>query len=141
MDRGMVDDMVGDVAGGPGVHTDLGHVMDLSMDLMADQMSLRNQVGLDGLVNTGSGDSDSSRDNMVGHGNRGSMGNSSNRGSSIGQAVSSKDTMMSGEDTMMSVTQTNTSIIGISVGVSSWGSHGGADDGKKNNKEVHGAES
>merc|ERR1712059_169881 len=134
---------------------------------MADQMSLRNQVGLDGLVNTGSGDSDSSRDNMVGHGNRGSMGHSersgmshsnrsgmshsnrsgmshSNRssmGNSIGQAVSSKDTMMSGEDTMMSVTQTNTSIIGISVGVSSWGSHGGADDGKKNNKEVHGAES
>jgi len=35
-DRGMVDDMMGDMAGGPGVHTNLGHVMDLSMNLMAN---------------------------------------------------------------------------------------------------------
>jgi len=126
-------------------------------------------VGLNGLVDTGSGDSYSSRDmmdnrsNMVCHSNRGSMGHSnrgsmghsnsgsmsySNRGDmshssrgGIGQAVSCKDTMMSSEDTMMSVTQTDTSIIGISVSVSSWGSHGGADNGKKNNKEVHCAES
>merc|ERR1712090_7739 len=44
-DRGVVDDVVGGVGGGLGVHSNLGHVMNLMVDLVSDQTSLGNQVG------------------------------------------------------------------------------------------------
>merc|ERR1719158_1913386 len=48
-DRGVVDDVVGGVGGGPGVHIDLGHMMDLMVDLVSDQTGLRYKVGLHSL--------------------------------------------------------------------------------------------
>merc|ERR1711942_442929 len=100
------------------------------MNLVSDQTGLRDMVNIDGLVDTGSGDSNSSRDSRgssIGS-NRGSMGNSSyrgsmsyssnSRGSSIGQSMSGKDTVSS---------QTNSKIAGISI--SSGGSHGGTQQG------------
>jgi len=199
MHRGVVDDMVGGVCGGLGVHADLGNVMNLGMNLVSDQTGLRDMVNIDGLVDTGSGDSNSCRDSMsysngsmgnsnrssMGNSNRSSMGNSSNsrgssigsnwgsmgnssnrgsmshssnsrgssigsnrgsmgnssyrgsmsyssnsRGSSIGQSMSGKDTVSG---------QTNSKIAGISI--SSGGSHGGTQQGRKDNKGVHVAES
>merc|ERR1719370_840620 len=56
-DGGVVDDVVGGVSGGPGVNGDLGDVVDLVMDLVSDQTGLGDQVGVDGLVDGGSGDS------------------------------------------------------------------------------------
>jgi len=199
MHGGVVDDVVSGVCGGVGVHADLGHVMNLSMDLVSDQTGLRDMVNLDSLVDTGSGDSNSCRDSMshsdgssmgnsdgssmgnsdgssMSHssnsrgssigGNRGSMGNSSNRGSmsnrsnsrgsSIGSNRGSSNSSnrssmshssnsrgstigqsMSGKDTVSG--QTNSKIAGISI--SSGGSHGGTQQGRKDNKGVHVAES
>ena len=50
--------MVGGVGGGLGVNVDAGHVVDGVADLVSDETGLRDQVGLDGLVDGGSGDSD-----------------------------------------------------------------------------------
>merc|ERR1719244_623827 len=66
-DGGVVDDVVGGVGGGPGVNGDLGDVVDLVMDLVSDQTGLGDQVGVDGLVDGGSGDSLDSGD-VVDHG-------------------------------------------------------------------------
>jgi len=114
-DRGVVDDMVGGVGGSPGVHIDLGHMMDLMVNLVSNQTGLRYQVGLHSLVDGGSGDSSHSRGVVDNGGNnwgnsdswgsmdscyRGSM-NSSYRGS-----MDSSHTMTGIAETMSSVTQT-----------------------------------
>merc|ERR1712055_867406 len=141
--------------------------MNLGVDLVTHKTSLRNQVGLDSLVDTGSGDSNVSRDSMnnsnwscMGNSNRGSMGNSnwgsmgnSNRGSSrsssysrsssIGQAMSTEETLssdetISSEDTVSGKDTSVANNLGISI--SHRGGHGGTEEGRKNNKEVHGAE-
>merc|ERR1712055_239823 len=155
--------------------------MNLGVDLVTHKTSLRNQVGLDSLVDTGSGDSNVSRDSMnnsnwscMGNSNRGSMGNSnwgsmgnSNRGSSnsgngsskgnrgdirsssysrsssIGQAMSTEETLssdetISSEDTVSGKDTSVANNLGISI--SYRGGHGGTEEGRKNNKEVHGAE-
>merc|ERR1719378_1682090 len=56
--RGGVDDVVGGVGGGLGLSVDTGHVVDGVADLVADKTGLGDQVGLDGLVDGGGGDSD-----------------------------------------------------------------------------------
>merc|ERR550532_956191 len=99
--RGVVDDMVGGVGGGLGVNVDAGHVVDGVADLVSNETGLGDQVGLDGLVDGGSGDSDG--DGGVdgvhvdcGDGVDGSDGGSSDgsgsdsRGSSVGKTVSGK---------------------------------------------------
>merc|ERR1719430_1625866 len=103
-------------------------------------------------------------DNSMGNSNWSSMGNSywgsvgnSNwgssysRSSSIGQAMSSENTSVSSEETMSSVAQTMDTVsgeessvaknLGISISISHRGGHGGTGQGRKDNKEVHGAES
>merc|ERR1719500_623296 len=174
----MVDNMVGGVGGGVSVDMDLGHMMNLGVDLVTNETGLRNQVGLDSLDDTGSGDSNRSMDSMdlgdnsMGNSNWSSMGNSNwgsvsnsnwgsvgnsnwgssySRSSSIGQAMSSENTSVSSEETMSSVAQTMDTVsgeessvaknLGISISISHRGGHGGTGQGRKDNKEVHGAES
>merc|ERR1712055_447478 len=108
---GMVDNMVGGVGGGVGVHTNLGNMLNLSVDLVANKTGLRNQMGLEGLVDTGSGDSNRSLDSMdlgdnsMGNSNWGSMGNS-NRGS---MGNSNRGSMSNGSDGSGSIAQTSSS--------------------------------
>ena len=53
-----VDHVVGGVGRGLGVNVDAGNVVDGVADLVADKTGLGDQVGLDGLVHGGGGDSD-----------------------------------------------------------------------------------
>merc|ERR1719430_1280288 len=120
--------MVGGVGGGVGVDMDLGHMMNLGVDLVTNETGLRNQVGLDSLDDTGSGDSNRSMDSMdlgdnsMGNSNWSSMGNSNwgssySRSSSISQAMSSENTSVSSEETMYTVSGEETvSSVDTSVG-------------------------
>merc|ERR1719447_1946483 len=157
----MVDHVVGGVGRGLGVNVDAGNVVDGVADLVADETGLGDQVGLDGLVDSGGGDSDrdggvdglhvdsgdsvdSSDGSGVDGGDRGSSdsrGSGSNGGdgrggghsggSGVGKTVSSKaDTGVASSEEAVSGDQ-------LSVGVSSRGSHGGAEEGGKDNKGVH----
>merc|ERR1712002_1258810 len=189
-DRGVVDDVVGGVGGGPGVHSNLGDVMNLMVNLVSDQAGLGNEVGLHSLVDSGSGDSSDSRDvvdnggnnwghsgdgSSVSHSDRGSVGNSSHgssvgnsshgssvsnssNGSSVGDSyrggvshsgdrssVGNSGDRGSGNssNTVASVTQTMSKETVSSqakdrgIGLSGRSSHGGAQDGGKDNKGVH----
>merc|ERR1712055_313334 len=145
---GMVDNMEGGVGGGVGVHTDLGDMLNLSVGLVANKTGLRNQVGLDGLVDTGSGDSNRSldsmdnRDSSMGNSNRGSMGNSNRRSMSNGSDGSSSIAQTSSSNGT-SVSQTMSSnCTSIAETMSSNGTtSNGSDEGRKDNKGVHLAES
>lgn len=156
---GVVDHVVGGVGRGLGVNVDAGNVVDGVADLVADKTGLGDQVGLDGLVHGGGGDSDrdggvdglhvdsgdsvdSSDGSGVDGGDRGSSdsrGSGSNGGdgrggghsggSGVGKTVSSKaDTGVASSEEAVSGDQ-------LSVGVSSRGSHGGAEEGGKDNLE------
>ena len=156
---GVVDHVVGGVGRGLGVNVDAGNVVDGVADLVADETGLGDQVGLDGLVHGGGGDSDrdggvdglhvdsgdsvdSSDGSGVDGGDRGSSdsrGSGSNGGdgrggghsggSGVGKTVSSKaDTGVASSEEAVSGDQ-------LSVGVSSRGSHGGAEEGGKDNLE------
>merc|ERR1719435_336476 len=82
---------------------DLGDVVDLLVDLVADETGLGDQVGLDGPVDGGGGDGDHGGDGVVGNSDGGGVGNSdggsggnSDGGSGDGVAVaSSQETMAS----------------------------------------------
>ena len=156
---GVVDHVVGGVGRGLGVNVDAGNVVDGVAHLVADKTGLGDQVGLDGLVHGGGGDSDrdggvdglhvdsgdsvdSSDGSGVDGGDRGSSdsrGSGSNGGdgrggghsggSGVGKTVSSKaDTGVASSEEAVSGDQ-------LSVGVSSRGSHGGAEEGGKDNLE------
>lgn len=156
---GVVDHVVGGVGRGLGVNVDAGNVVDGVADLVADETGLGDQVGLDGLVDGGGGDSDrdggvdglhvdsgdsvdSSDGSGVDGGDRGSSdsrGSGSNGGDGrggghsggggVGKSVSSKaDTGVASSEEAVSGDQ-------LSVGVSSRGSHGGAEEGGKDNLE------
>merc|ERR1719341_765344 len=100
-------------------------------DLVSNETGLGDQVGLDGLVDGGGRDS--------------SDGSSSNsRGSSVGKTVPGKadtgKTSVSGNKAVCG--EAETSIASADEPVSSdqlgsGGSHGGAEDGRKDNKGVH----
>merc|ERR1719447_29669 len=160
-DGGVVDDVVGGVGGGLGLSVDAGHVVDGVADLVADKTGLGDQVGLDGLVDGGGGDSD--RDGGVdglhvdgrdgvdssnggsgdggdsrgsgdsGHGSSGS----DSRGSSVGKTVSGNEAVSGKADTGVAGTEETVAGDQLSIGISSRGSHGGAEDGGKDNKGVH----
>merc|ERR1719474_547306 len=126
----------------------MGNVVDGVADLVADETGLGDQVGLDGLVDGGGGDSD--RDGGVdglhvdsggsgvggsdsGSGSNGGDGRGSGHsgGNGVGKSVSSKaDTGIASSEETVAGDQ-------LSVGVSSRGSHGGAEEGRKDNKGVH----
>ena len=156
---GVVDHVVGGVGRGLRVDVDAGNVVDGVAHLVADETGLGDQVGLDGLVDGGGGDSDrdggvdglhvdsgdsvdSSDGSGVDGGDRGSSdsrGSGSNGGdgrggghsggSGVGKTVSSKaDTGVASSEEAVSGDQ-------LSVGVSSRGSHGGAEEGGKDNLE------
>ena len=160
-DGGVVDDVVGGVGGGLGLSVDTGHVVDGVADLVADKTGLGDQVGLDGLVDGGGGDSDGdggvdglhvdgrdgvdSSDGGSVDGSDGGSGDSGDsrgsgdsgdrssgsdsRGSSVGKTVSGKaDTSVAGTEETVAGDQ-------LSISVSSRGSHGGAEDGGKDNLE------
>ena len=160
--------MVGGVGGGLRVNMDTGNVVDGVADLVADKTGLGDQVGLDGLVDGGGGDSDrdggvdglhvdsgdsvdSSDGSGVDGGDRGSSdsrgsgvggsdsgsgsnggdgrGSGHSGGSGVGKSVSSKaDTGIASSEETVAGDQ-------LSVGVSSRGSHGGAEEGRKDNLE------
>merc|ERR1719357_1098643 len=157
---GVVDHVVGGVGRGLGVNVDAGNVVDGVADLVADKTGLGDQVGLDGLVDGGGGDSDrdggvdglhvdsgDSVDSSDGSGDRGSSdsrgsgvggsdggngrGSGHSGGSGVGKSVSGKaDTGIASSEETVAGDQ-------LSVGVSSRGSHGGAEEGGKDNKGVH----
>merc|ERR1719347_254217 len=126
------------------------------VNLVSDQTGLGNQVGLHSLVDGGSGDSSHGRDVVDNRGNnwghssdrgsmgdshRGSMGNSGDR-SSVGNSgdrgsgnSSNRGSMSHSSHTVTSVTKTMSNDRGI--GLSGRSSHGGAQDGGKDNKGVH----
>merc|ERR1719153_188425 len=144
-DRGVVDDVGGGVGGGPGVHSNLGDVMNLMVNLVSDQTGLGNEVGLHSLVDGGSGDSSHGRDVVDNRGNN--WGNSSDRGS-VGN--SNRGSMGHSSHTVASVTQTMSkeTVSGVTktmsgqakdrgIRISGRSSHGGAQDGGKDNKGVH----
>merc|ERR1719275_175536 len=122
--------MGGGVGGGLGVNVDAGHVVDGVADLVSNKTGLGDQVGLDGLVDGGSGDSDGdggvdgvhvdgrdSVDGSDGGGSDSSDGSGSDsRGSSVSKAVSGKaETSVASADESVSSDQ-----------LGSGGSHGGA---------------
>ena len=165
---GVVDHVVGGVGRGLGVNVDAGNVVDGVAHLVANETGLGDQVGLDGLVHGGGGDSDrdggvdglhvdsgdsvdSSDGSSMDGGDRGSSdsrgsgvggsdgGSGSNGGDGrggghsggggVGKSVSSKaDTGVASSEETVSGDQ-------LSVGVSSRGSHGGAEEGGKDNLE------
>ena len=155
---GVVDHVVGGVGRGLGVNVDAGNVVDGVADLVADKTGLGDQVGLDGLVHGGGGDSDrdggvdglhvdsgdsvdSSDGSGVDGGDRGSSdsgsgsnggdgrGSGHSGGSGVGKSVSGKaDTGVASSEETVAGDQ-------LSVGVSSRGSHGGAEEGRKDNLE------
>merc|ERR1719481_2462152 len=124
--------------------------MNLMVNLVSDQTGLGNQVGLHSLVDGGSGDSSHGRDVVDNRGNnwghssdRGSVGNSSNRGSmshSSHTVTSVTQTMSNETNTVSGVTKTmskETVSKDRGIGLSGRSSHGGAQDGGKDNKGVH----
>ena len=154
--RGVVDDMVGGVGGGLGVNVDAGHVVDGVADLVSNETGLGDQVGLDGLVDGGSGDSDGDggvdgvhvdgRDGVDGS-DGGSVdssdgSSSDSRGSSVGKTVPGKadtgKTSVSGNEAVSGKAETSVASADESVSsdqLGSGGSHGGAEDGRKDNLE------
>ena len=130
---------------------DAGHVVDGVADLVSDETGLGDQVGLDGLVDGGSGDSDGDggvdgvhvdgRDGVDGsnwggvdgsHGSGSNSGSSSNsRGSSVGKTVSGNKAVSGETDT--SVASAKEPVAGDQLG--GGGGHGGAEDGGKDNLE------
>merc|ERR1719430_1238092 len=99
-DRGVVDDVVGGVGGGPGVHSNLGDVMNLMVNLVSDQTGLGNEVGLHSLVDGGSGDSSHGRDVVDNRGNNwGNSSHSSHTVASVTQTMS-KETVSGVTKTM-----------------------------------------
>ena len=144
------------MGGGLGVNVDAGHMVDGVADLVSNKTGLGDQVGLDGLVDGGGGDSDG--DGGVdgvhvdgGDGVDGSDGgsvdssdgsSSDSRGSSVGKTVSGKadtgKTSVSGNKAVSG--EAETSIASADEPVSSdqlgsGGSHGGAEDSRKDNLE------
>ena len=136
--------MVGGVGRGLRVNMDAGNVVDGVADLVSDETGLGDQVGLDGLVDGGGGDSDGDggvdgvhvdgRDGVDGSdggsvdsGDSGS--GSDSRGSSVGKTVSGKaDAGVASAEEPVAGEQ-------LSISISSRGSHGGAEDGRKDNLE------
>merc|ERR1719495_2827616 len=140
---------------------DAGNVVDGVADLVADKTGLGDQVGLDGLVDGGvdglhvdSGDSVDSSDGSGGDG--GDRGSSDSRGSGVGGSDSGSGSnggdgrgsghsggsgvgkSVSGKaDTGIASSEETVAGDQLSVGVSSRGSHGGAEEGGKDNKGVH----
>merc|ERR1719153_1522023 len=118
------------------------------VNLVSDQTGLGNEVGLHSLVDGGSGDSSHSSDRgSVGNSNRGSMGHS-HRGS-MGYS-GDRSSVGNSSHTMASVTQTMSkeTVSGVTktmsgqakdrgIRLSGRSSHGGAQDGGKDNKGVH----
>ena len=167
-DGGMVDDVVGGVGGGLGVHADLGDVMNLLVDLVSDQPGLGNQVGLNGPVHGGGGHSNdgglvvsngdwggvgNSDGGSVGVGNGGSVG-VGNGGSHSGmagvggnsvsgnQAVASVgEAVVSGQaEVSGSVSKAVSGSVSQAVsGQQLGGGHGGADEGRKDNLRKKGS--
>merc|ERR1719225_2019162 len=111
-------------------------------DLVADKTGLGDQVGLDGLVDGGGGGGDRGSSDSRGSGVGGSdsrsgsnggdgRGSSHSGGGGVGKSVSSKaNTGIASSEETVAGDQ-------LSVGVSSRGSHGGAEEGGKDNKGVH----
>merc|ERR1719516_218752 len=137
--------------------------MNLMVNLVSDQTGLGNQVGLHSLVNGGSGDSSHGRDVVDNRGNnwghscdRGSVSNSCDR-SSVGNSgdrgsgnSSNRGSMSHSSHTVTSITQTMSkeTVSGViktmssqandrGIGLSGRSSHGGAQDGGKDNKGIH----
>ena len=153
-DGGVVDDVVGGVGGGLGVHADLGDVMNLLVDLVSDQPGLGNQVGLNGPVHGGGGHSNdgglvvsngdwggvgNSDGGSVGVGNGGSVG-VGNGGSHSGMAgvggnsVSGNQAVASvGEAVVSGQAEVSGSVSQAVSGQQLGGGHGGADEGRKDN--------
>merc|ERR1719153_1398513 len=109
------------------------------VNLVSDQTGLGNEVGLHSLVDGGSGDSSHGRGVVDNRGNN--WGNSSN-GSSVGHSshtvASVTQTMSNKTNTVSGVTKTMSGQAKVSgVGLSGRSSHGGAQDGGKDNKGVH----
>merc|ERR1719381_11217 len=137
-DGGGVDDVVGGVGGGLGGSGDSdgdGGVDGLHVD-GRDGVDSSDRGSVDGSNggssdsgdSRGSGDSgDGSSGSDSGHGSSGS----DSRGSSVGKTVSGKaDTSVAGTEETVAGDQ-------LSISISSRGSHGGAEDGGKDNKGVH----
>merc|ERR1712002_537575 len=127
--------------------------MNLMVNLVSDQTGLGNQVGLHSLVDGGSGHSSdrgsvgNSNRGSMGDSHRGSVGNSSDR-SSVNS--SNRGSMSHSSHTVTSITQTMSkeTVSGVTktmssqandrgIGLSGRSSHGGAQDGGKDNKGVH----
>merc|ERR1712215_282681 len=152
-DRGGVDDVVGGVGGGPGVHSNLGDVMNLMVNLVSDQTGLGNEVGLHSLVDGGGGDSSHGRDvvdnrgnnwghssdrSSVGNSNRGSMGDSHRGSVSHSSHTVASVTQTMSKETVSGVTKTMSGQAkDRGIRLSGRSSHGGAQDGGKDNKGVH----
>jgi hypothetical protein len=160
---GVVDHVVGGVGRGLRVDVDAGNVVDGVADLVADETGLGDQVGLDGLVHGGGGDSDrdggvdglhvdsgDSVDSSDGSGvDGGDRGSSDSRGSDSGSGSNGGDGRGSGHsggggvgksvsskaDTGIASSEETVAGDQLSVGVSSRGSHGGAEEGGKDNLE------
>ena len=159
-DGGVVDDVVGGVGGGLGVHADLGDVVNLVVDLVSDQPGLGNQVGLDGPVHGGGGNSNdgglvvsdgdgggvgNSDGGSVGVGNGGSVGNSQRGGDSGmagvgGNSVSGNQAVASvGEAVVSGQAEVSGSVSQAVSGQQLGGGHGGADEGRKDNLRRRGS--
>merc|ERR1719430_1036438 len=126
------------------VSSNLGDVMNLMVNLVSDQTGLGNEVGLHSLVDGGSGDSSHGRDVVD---NRGNNWGNSNRGS---MSDSHRGSMSHSSHTVASVTQTMSkeTVSGVTktmsgqakdrgIRLSGRSSHGGAQDGGKDNKGAH----
>merc|ERR1712180_402748 len=96
------------------------------VNLVSDQTGPGNEVGLHSLVDGGSGD----RSSVGNSGDRGSMSHSSNTVASVTQTMS-KETVSGVTKTMSGQAKDR------GIGLSGRSSHGGAQDGGKDNKGVH----
>ena len=151
-DGGVVDDVVGGVGGGLGVHADLGDVMNLLVDLVSDQPGLGNQVGLNGPVHGGGGHSNDGG-LVVSNGDWGGVGNSDggsvgvgNGGGHSGMAgvggnsVSGNQAVASvGEAVVSGQAEVSGSVSQAVSGQQLGGGHGGADEGRKDNLRKKGS--
>merc|ERR1719430_1580551 len=110
------------------VSSNLGDVMNLMVNLVSDQTGLGNEVGLHSLVDGGSGDSSHGRDVVDNRGNN--WGHSSHTVASVTQTMS-KETVSGVTKTMSGQAKDR------GIRLSGRSSHGGAQDGGKDNKGVH----
>merc|ERR1719266_299661 len=127
---------------------DLGDVVDLLVDLVADETGLGDQVGLDGPVDGGGGDGDHGGDGVVGNSDGGGVGNSD--GGGVGNSDGGSSDSGSGDGgsgdgvAIASAQETVAGVASSEEPVASQelrGGHAGADEGRKDNKGVHLAES